>query len=224
MKITALQPQEHHPERINLFVDDRFRCGLAAEIAFAAGLRVGDEIDEESLAALERRDLLWKTREAAFNLLAYRSRTEAELRRRLLRKGYPTEIVEECLSGLVASGLVDDGEFAVAFVRDRVRSRPRGTRRLVQELRVRGVADEAAREAVDRVLEAGEVSELDLARKAAEGWARRTLRARSVQRAPLRDEDPLAMRRRLHAFLARRGFGGEAIRVVSDEVLRDPRD
>jgi len=32
------------------------------------------------------------------------------------------------------------------------------------------------------------------------------------------------VRRRLHAFLARRGFGGETIRVVSDEVLRDPRN
>jgi regulatory protein len=130
--------------------------------------------------------------------------------------------VEECLSALIAAGLVDDGEFAVAFVRDRVRSRPRGARRLVQELRVRGVADEAAREAVDRVLAAGEVSELDLARKAAEGWARRTLGARSVPGASRHDEDPWAVRRRLHAFLARRGFGGETIRVVSGPAQLTP--
>src|SRR5690606_16109539 len=137
LRITALEPQAHHPDRVNVFVDGAFRCGLALEIAYGGGLRVGDEITEERLAELERKDLLWKAREAAFNLLSYRARSEAELRQRLRRKEFPDDVVEACVADLVEKGYVDDASFAASFVRDRVRGKPRGSRRLVQELRAK---------------------------------------------------------------------------------------
>lgn len=221
MRITALKPQEHHPERVNVYVDGVFRCGLAVELAFGAGLRVGEEVTEETLADLERKDLLWKARESAFHLLGYRARAEAELRRRLLQKGFPEEIVEECVADLVAKGFVDDAEFAAAFVRDRVRGRPRGVRRLVQELRSHGVADETAQTMVDQVLRDSELSELDLARNAARAWARKTLSDKTGRLGTRREESGYDLRRRLYGHLARRGFTGETIRIVSDEVLGD---
>ena len=221
MRITALKPQEHHPERVNVFVDGEFRCGLAVEIAYGAGLRVGETVSEEMLETLERKDLLWKAREAAFNLLSYRARTESELRQRLRRKDYPEDVVEECVAELVEKGFVDDEAFAASFVRHRVRAKPRGVRRLVQELRAKGVESETAAAVVDRTLDDENVSELDLAREAAEGWARRALGAGVRAGASGRDApDPWEARRRLYGYLARRGFGGEVIRTVMDEVLR----
>ncbi|HEX7117655.1 MAG TPA: regulatory protein RecX [Longimicrobiales bacterium] len=220
VRITALKPQAHHPDRVNVYVDGEFRCGLALEIAYGGGLRVGDEVAEATLAALEREDLLWKAREAALNLLSYRARSEAELRQRLRRKDYPDDIVEACVAELVEKGFVDDAAFAASFVRDRVRGKPRGARRLVQELRAKGVAPETAAAAVDGTLEAEEVTELGMAREVAAGWARRSLGRQTARRAggdPA--EDRLAARRRLYGYLARRGFSGEVIRTVMEEVL-----
>ncbi|HEX7049442.1 MAG TPA: RecX family transcriptional regulator [Longimicrobiales bacterium] len=222
MRITALQPQKHHPERVNVFVDGAFRLGLAVEVASGAGLCVGAEVDEELLAAVERRDLAWKAREAALQLLAYRSRTEAELRRRLLHKEFPADVVDACVGDLAERGFVDDGEFAAAFVRDRVRSRPRGGRRLVQELRARGVDREMAEETVERALRQEDVTEDSLAREAAEAWARRALAGRSL--GGPHGDDARRARRRLYGYLARRGFAPDAIRAAMDAVLAGASD
>ena len=75
MKITAIQPQKNHAERLNVHVDGAFRLALAAEIVLAEGLRVGDPLTEARILELEARDQAWKAREAALHLLAFRPRT-----------------------------------------------------------------------------------------------------------------------------------------------------
>ncbi|HEV2129552.1 MAG TPA: regulatory protein RecX [Longimicrobiaceae bacterium] len=207
MQITSIEPQKHHPERVNIHVDGSFRLALAAEIAYAAALRVGDTVTEERLGELERQDQRWKAREAALVLLSFRPRTRSELRGRLLRKGFPEEVAEETVASLVEKGLVSDDAFAEVFVRDRTRLRPKGKRRLVQELRAKGVDAETAHAAVEEVWEREEVSELELAREAAAKWS------------PRAGEEPLRARRRLFGFLQRRGFSGDSIRQVMDQVL-----
>lgn len=207
MKITSIETQKNNPDRVNVHVDGAFRFALGAELAWGAHLHVGDAITEARIAELERQDLGWKAREAALNLLAFRPRTAVELRRRLARKEFPEEVVEECVQGLERLGLVDDASFAQTFVRDRVRLRPKGRRALAQELRAKGVEGETAQQAIAEVFEAQEVSETELAREAAAKWQ------------PKAGEERRKARARLYAFLARRGFGAEAVRTVMDEVL-----
>ncbi|HEY0015875.1 MAG TPA: regulatory protein RecX [Longimicrobium sp.] len=207
MKITALPPQKHDPDRVSIFVDGAFRMGLSAEVVLAAGLRVGDPVDDARLADLERRDLSWQAREAALRLLAVRPRSAAELVRRLRMKGYGPEVADEVIGRLREIGMIDDAAFAGTLVRDRVRLRPQGSRRLASELRQKGVDEETAAAAIRETMEGEATDERELARRAAEKW-----RVRS-------DEEPERARRRLNGFLARRGFDGETIRQVIDERL-----
>jgi regulatory protein len=207
MKITALPPQKHDPDRVSIFVDGVLRMGLSAEVVLAAGLRVGDAVDDARLADLERRDLSWQAREAALRLLAVRPRSAAELARRLRMKGYGPEIGEEVIGRLREMGMVDDAAFAGMLARDRVRLRPQGSRRLASELRQKGVDDETARAAIHETMEGEATNERELARRAAEKWR------------PRPDEEPERARRRLHGFLARRGFDDETIREAIDERL-----
>lgn len=207
MIVTAIEPQKHHPERVNVHVDGAFRLALAAELVLAERLRVGDEVDEARLAELERKDQAWQARDAAMVLLSYRPRSAAELRRRLARKGFAAEVVDATVERLGDLGVVNDASFAETFVRDRVRLRPHGRRRLRQELRAKGVDEETAAAAIDEVMEREDASELDLAREAAARWK------------PRPGEERDRARRRLHGFLARRGFGSDAIRQVLEEKL-----
>ena len=206
VRISAIEPQKHHLERVNVYVDGAFRVALAREVVLRAGLHAGDEVIESRLDELAAEDQLWKARDSALNLLSFRARTGAELRRRLREKAFPEEVVERCVAELVERGLVDDSAFAETFVRDRVRLRPSGARRLAQELRAKGVDADTAGEAIRDVLHTEEVSELELARAAVARWARR----------PGEDRDKA--RRRLHGFLARRGFGGDTVREIMDEI------
>jgi regulatory protein len=206
VEITAIEPQKHHLERVNVYVDGEFRLALAQELVYRHALGRGDEVTEAKLEALAAEDQLWKARDSALNLLSYRARTATELQRRLREKAFPEEVVEQCVADLVERGLVDDSAFAETFVRDRVRFKPRGSRRLVQELRAKGVDADTATEAIAEVLRSEEVSELELAREVVAKWARRS------------GEEPERARRRLYGHLARRGFGGDTVRQIMDEV------
>ena len=192
---------------------------LAAAVCPA--LRAGDEIDDAALDALREASADYDTREAALRLLSYRPRAVRELRDRLIRKGLDAARVDRCLDGLRHSGFLDDALFAEAHTREAVRLRPRGSRRLVAELRQKGVAESTATAAVQRIMSAEASGDVELAQRAAEGWFRRAgddARARLCGRGERTDVEKV--RRRFWSYMSRRGFGPDAIRASLDGVCR----
>src|SRR5262245_13114772 len=95
--------------------------------------------------------------EAAARFLEARSRSVAEVRRRLTTAGYRRELVDGAIARLGELGMLDDEAFARAWVESRDRARPRGERALRDELRRKGI-DRNIVDAVlqERVAEAGE--------------------------------------------------------------------
>jgi len=142
-------------------------------------------------------------REAALRLLERTRRTRSDLARRLRTRGFDAAVVNATLERLAAVGLVDDVEYASAFLRGHGR-RPAGKRRVEQELRARGVSAADIAAAFAAAGAAGEATpDLEGARRAVAGAARR-----------YRDLEPRVRRQRLYALLARRGFDRDAIEAA----------
>lgn len=143
-------------------------------------------------------------REAALKLLERTRRTRSDLERRLRDKGFAPHTVAEVVDRLAEVGLVNDAEYARAFLAGRWGRKPAGWSKLQRDLRAKGVPDEAI--AAGRGLiesREGAADELEMARK---------LIARVQSRyAKL---EPRARSQRLYALLARRGFDGDTIRRV----------
>jgi len=140
-------------------------------------------------------------REAGLKLLERTRRTRADLRRRLRDKGFAEPVVAEVIERLTGVGLLDDVEFARAFLAGRWGRRAAGWRVLERDLMQRGLE----REDIDRArarfeAEQGPADEVRLARRVAAQAERRY--------AAL---DHRVRRRRLYALLARRGFDGDVI-------------
>lgn len=145
-------------------------------------------------------------REAALRLLDGARRTRSDLARRLRDKGHAAAAVNDALDRLAAVGLVDDVEYARAYLAGRWGRKPTGLRRLEQALRVKGVAsDDIARARALIEEREGAVSEVEAARRAVEQAARRY--------ASL---DARVRRQRLYALLMRKGFDGDVIRGALD--------
>jgi regulatory protein len=193
---------------------------VALEALERMGLGVGDLLPSNRRHHLLDADAEAQVRTAALDLLSHRARTRAELRRKLVSKGFRPARVDLCLDRLARRGLLDDRAVASAFVRDRIRHRPRGRARLAQELRAKGVPDSVAREAVEAVLEEEALTDEALATKVLEGWLKRqgpaTLRS-LAESAPGPERE--RARRRLHGYLARRGFRGPAITSALDAAV-----
>jgi regulatory protein len=207
--ITAIRRSGNRPGRVDLYLDGELRQSIAAEVVLRAGLGVGRAVDEASLAVLVEEDRRWAAREAALRMLARRPHGEGELRERLAAKGHPPAAIESCVGHLRGAGLLDDAAFARAYAAERIRTRPSGRYLLLAELRGRGIEEDVATEAVDDSLADAGTTEVELARRAAARFGRR------------RGEPALKARRRLHAFLSRRGFSVEVIRGILEGLDTD---
>ncbi len=128
-----------------------WRTTSAAAIRIA-GVREGDVVLLDTLAALLDEAEQHAVRERALAVLSYRERSVSELRLKLLEDGYPPAAVEAVAMAFVHSGLVDDERFADSFVRSAAGGRSIGRRRTERELAERGVAEPIATEALDRYM------------------------------------------------------------------------
>jgi regulatory protein len=207
MRITALEPRRGRPPRMAVHVDGELFGVLPVEALLVHGIRADSVVDAAALTALAATARGVEAREAALRLLAVRARGEAELTRRLRAKGFTAVEIEPVLARLARVGMIDDASFAGMLARDRVRLRPTGPRRMVDELRAKGIDEETARAAVGATLEGAGIDARELARRATARWR------------PRAGEEAASARRRLFAFLARRGFDGELSREIVEEVL-----
>ena len=212
--ITALEPQRRKG-RLNVFVDGQFVVGVGEAVAADLSLKVGKAITAERLAEIAGAEEVHKATEAALGLLDVRARARREIETRLAQKGYEQDTVAKVMEKLTRLGLLDDAQFAAQWVEARTRAtgtRPIGRRRLSQELYGKGVPKDQIAEAVGTV---STDDELVLARAAA---------AKKVRTVPEQKEARQAERQKLIAFLGRRGFGWESIKIAAREALPEPGD
>ncbi|HVR88589.1 MAG TPA: regulatory protein RecX [Candidatus Limnocylindria bacterium] len=138
--------------------------------------------------------------DAAVRYLGPRPRSVAEIRRHLRTKRFDDHAQEKAIDALRARGYIDDEAFARYWVDQRARFRPKGDRALVSELMTKGVA----RETIDVILGEAE-PEAEVKR------ARRVI-ARSLARWLTLDEPH--RKRKIHRYLAARGFSYDVIEDV----------
>jgi len=137
-----------------------------------------------------------EAREAALRLLARREHAAAELKTKLVGKGWPEDHVEQIIPALAEAGLQSDRRFAESFARQRA-GRFYGPRRIQAELAQRGIDSGLAHEALESL-------EVDFAELAADFYRRKYGDSPS-------DPDYRERARRSQA-LHRRGFESEHIR------------
>ena len=142
-----------------------------------------------------------------FRSLARRGFARQDLRRRLVQRQHPAAAVDVALARLDAAGLLDDARYARQYAASRS-ARGRGPARLLSDLLAQGVERGTAEEAVSAALQDEGVDPLEVARRVARQ------RASSLGALPID-----VRRRRLAAFLVRRGFGGANLATVVGEAV-----
>jgi regulatory protein len=188
-------------DRARIFVDGAFWAEIDAGVAAERGLREGVMLSLEELSEARVAGERALAMNRALGFLAYRARSEKEVRDRLRRYGYGDQTVEGVVGRLEELGYLNDEDFARLVAREKARKY--GPRRVLGELRKSGLDAQIAQDAVDEEF-AGR-SELEEAFSAAE---RRYNRGGSEAEA-----------RKVYGFLMRRGYSAE----VCSEVAREYR-
>ncbi len=148
---------------------------------------------------------LKRAKTVAYRYLTIRARSRAEVGRKLASRGFSQDIVRSVTEHLDRLGYLDDRQFARDWAASRMRTRGYGRLRIEQELRMRGVDREPAREALEGLFE--ETTEAEVAKREAEKRLR-----------TMTGLAPDVRRRRLAGFLERRGFPSDVIREILASV------
>jgi regulatory protein len=202
--VTAIKAQKGQRERVNVFLDGDFAFSLSRPTASEARVHEGQTLSIADIDNLKSADLFHRSLNSAVRYLSPRPRSESEIKARLRRNGVGTDTIDKVLDRLRAQGLVNDTAFAQFWRENRENFRPRSRRLIELELKRKGVADETVAEttaAVDDEINAYHAAER---------------KARSLNRL-----DYASFRRRLGAFLRRRGFSFELIDNTVDQVWQE---
>jgi len=200
--LTRLAPDPRRPDYRLVEVDRGRFASVPADALAGLDLVVGREIGPLVLERLQELADLEAAHRAALRALARRAHARFDLRRRLLQKQHPPAAVDGALDRLGAAGLLNDAQFARDFAAAKAR-RGRGPARLVRDLQSQGIDRRIAEDAVRTSLADEGVDPEQAVRALAEKRAQQL----AGLPAPVR-------KRRLVAFLVRRGFGGAEIRSV----------
>ena len=208
--VTAIVASHRREGRFEIAVDGRAVVTVSLELVERLGLRVGLVVDEVRGLALADGGAALATYDRAVGMLAAHGRSAKDLRRRLVLKGATPEHADAAVARLTDAGFLDDAMYARQVARSRVAGRGDSRRRVAQVLGQKGVARDVADEAVRDVFSDGDVDEDALVEEA----ARKRVRT-------LGGLDAATRRRRLYAFLARRGHDGTAIQRAMARVLAE---
>ncbi len=198
MKITAIKQQVKKTDRYSIFVDEKYAFSLSEGELIASGVHGGQELTKQELEGFKEKSKLDKIYGLVLRLVARRLRSTKELRDYLRRKNQDEGSTETILNKLSVSGLLNDEDFARRWVENRRLLKSVSKRRLIQELRQKGIASEI----IDRVMESDETTDVDTLKDLVERKRRQT---------KYRDNTKLMQ------FLARQGYSyGDIKTALSD--------
>ena len=167
MKISALSTQKKDNNRVNMFLDGEFACGISVNTIAKYNLFVGKEITSDEYQEILLSDFEERLFNRATNYLnmAIKSKRQVKTYINTLlikKKGkWFSHLVNEQQRGLVDKVLakleeysyINDGEYAEQFILSRIKNKPRGKGVLLSELLSKGISKDLAQEKLDLLVE-----------------------------------------------------------------------
>ncbi|MCX6168032.1 MAG: regulatory protein RecX [Ignavibacteriales bacterium] len=203
MIITALQRKGNN---VVIIFDDSEPVTIDYRTVLDNGLRKNDTIDEKFFEQLISESSFLKIKDTAFRLLGRRHHSTLELRNKLVKKKYQKAIIEKVLTDLTEKKLLDDEQFAVAYLEERSVKKKIGINKLKAELFKKGID----RKIIDKILLN---VDSDLSYEQAFELAKR--KCLFLQR---KDLDKAKLKSKIFLFLNSRGFESELIMKVLNDL------
>jgi regulatory protein len=156
MRITDISIQLKNPDRVNVSVDGKYRFSLDIYQVSELGIKRGQEYSEDDITLFETESQFGKLYGRALEYCLMRPHSAREVRDYLWKKtrpsrirlkeggfmekpGVPKELTERVFDRLQDKGYIDDERFTRFWVENRNQRKGVSQRKLVQELRGKGV-------------------------------------------------------------------------------------
>lgn len=167
MIVTKVQYQKKDPNRVNLYIDGVFFCGISLDTLASENLYEGLEIGQDVLDRVIQKDLESRFLTRVTDYLSHGPKTEFQIQRYLKNLKYKKKdiwfqedvdidwdiLFENVVNKLKKYKYINDKEYARSFVSSRLRNKPRGKSVLVSELISKGVSKDIAQVVCDELVD-----------------------------------------------------------------------
>lgn len=204
-KITDIQPYLQNPLHLKIYLDDKHHVVIPSILVENLGLRIGLEIEAEVIEKLIAAEEMMRAKKFALEMLQEEIYSKTQMLRYLEKEGFSEETVKTIVTELIQSGHIRDRKFAEKWVQRRLKSNPRGRKLLKMELIEKGVDRKTAEQVVNEVNEDDE--------------ERLALQIAEKQGKKYKHLSNQVAHRRLHGYLARRGYDSDLILKIIQQVF-----
>lgn len=200
MKITSIEIQKKNKNRVNLYIDDNFECGLSLETIVKNHLKVGQELSERELDYFKNDSEKEVALNKAVGYIAKYQKSEKELKKYLRDKEYDKSVVDYVAEKLKKYGFVDDKVFATNFVKAKTKNQ--GKRKIAMMLKQKGVSEEIVDDAIE---------EFSCDREQIIEVAKKYLKNKPLD---------IKTKQKAYRYLASRGYNGEDIMPCLNQLMK----
>lgn len=202
MIITDIKPQKRRKDRMNIFLDGKFSFSLPLELIVKYKLQADKEISRELVDKLVKENDYKFWFDNCLKFLSFRPRSQKEVIDYLISKDVGDQVRLMVIDRLIDLKFIDDRKFALWFIEQRARFRPKGRRLIEMELRQKGIGKNTIEDAFTGFLQTADSDRnpaLSLITKKMPAWERL---------------EPAKIRQKIQGFLLRRGFDWEDVNMV----------
>ena len=197
--VTQISPQKNNPQRVSLFHNGEFLLGVDQQTCLECRISLGSELTGLLLERVETLEGYHSAKAKAFDYLSRRDHASGEVRSKLLKKGFSTEVTDQVIESLTQKKYLDDSGFAEKYAEEKSRLNRWGSRKIESELLKKGVPPDIVRKGMEAALSGLPEEEicLDLILKRKEYF--------------LRELNPVKRKQKIFRYLSTRGFSASQI-------------
>lgn len=209
LPITSITPQKKNGNRFSLFHEKTFLIGVSSQTLLNFSIQKGTIITDLLFQKISRAEEYQVVKDRCYKLLAGRDHGAEELRRKLINKGFSTDLSAQVVDEFHLKELLNDRAYAEKFAHDKFYLKRWGPRKIKSALYKKGVpkriVTEVIRDFSDEINEKDACLELALKRR----------------NHFLREPDERKRRQKIFRYLAGKGYSsGEIQRAISTILER----
>lgn len=200
-EITAITAQKNNKTRVNLYLDNKFFCGMELLTVMSHRLKVGQQISGEKLEEIVFEAEYSLALNKALNYISKSMHTNSQLIKYLRGKQYSPKIIDTVMNKLKEYGYVDDMAYATQFAE--LKKANSGKRKIAFELKQKGVDNRLIDQVLDKIEDESE---------ACVAVAEKYIKGRSLD---------LKLKQSAYRYLISKGFDYETVKGVLDKFYDD---
>ncbi len=121
-------------------MSDDYSVIISTDLVLEYKLHKGMQIEEDTLGSILSRQNNIDAKQTAYNYIAYKPRTESQVRSKLKEKLFPQDAIDKSIEFLYEFKYLDDEKYAMDFVKSYLNLKGAGRIKLAMELKKRGIS------------------------------------------------------------------------------------